>query len=186
MRNFALPIVVALFAAQAFGCTTKTVTQSPPAGQQAPAEGEPAADTEETTPAEQAEKFGDPLDPSTPVVPLAELLAKPEAYENKQITTSGNVRQVCQQRGCWAEIRESATSEGKTMRVTFKGYLFFLPKDSKGANVKIEGQVSVELLSPEHVEHLESEGASFQDKRPDGSALAIEFIASGVEMTGRK
>lgn len=41
-------------------------------------------------------------------------------------------------------------------------------------------------LYAEHVELLESDGARFPDKKRDGSAIAIESIASGVEMAGRR
>ena len=68
------------------------------------------------------------------------------------------------------------------MRVTFKGYAFFLPTDCRGATVKIEGRVSVELHSAEEVQHLEEEGATFTNKRADGSALMTQFIAAAVEI----
>jgi hypothetical protein len=175
-----------LIASQAFGCTTKNVVSgAPTANEETPGEEAPGAE-EETAPKPEAETFGDPIDPNTPVVALAEVLANPEAFKDKQITTHGTVRQVCQKRGCWAEIRPEEARESETMRVTFKGYAFFLPKDSRGSNVKIEGSVSIQLLSPDQVEHLESEGATFTNKKPDGSAIGTEFVAVGVEMTGRK
>jgi hypothetical protein len=184
MRTLLAPLFLAFLSSQALGCTTKTVAQNQPAGQPAPQE-ETAAE-EEVPPQPEAEMYGDPVDPNTPVVPLSDVLANPESFKDKQITTNGTVRQVCQKRGCWAEIRPGDARESETMRVTFKGYAFFLPKDSRGATVKIEGRVSVQLLSAEQIAHLEEEGATFTNKKPDGSAIMTEFVASGVEMTGRK
>ncbi|HVH47445.1 MAG TPA: DUF4920 domain-containing protein [Labilithrix sp.] len=196
MRTLLAPLLVALLASQAFGCTTKVIKKMPgetgtsaEPTEEAAAEGTEGtgpAPAPETVTAPEAEKFGDPIDPNTRVVSLAEVLANPEAFKDQLITTHGAVRQVCQKRGCWAEIRPEESRDSETMRVTFKGYAFFLPKDSRGANVKIEGRVSVQLLNAEQVAHLESEGATFTNKKPDGSALATEFIAAGVEMTGRK
>lgn len=191
MRTLLAPLFVALLASQTFGCTTKVV-KTTPAGQpaaEAAEEGEEVTPTPETPAAPsgpEAEVYGDPINPKTKEVPLAEILANPEAFKNEQVTTTGAVRQVCQKRGCWAEIRSAEAREGETMRVTFKGYAFFLPKDSRGADVKIEGRVSVLLLSPEEVAHLEEEGGTLANKKEDGSAISTEFIAAGVEMTGRK
>jgi uncharacterized protein DUF4920 len=120
-----------------------------------------------------------------PFVSLSELLAKGESYKDKVVTTEGMVRQVCQKRGCWAEIRPQEARESETMRVTFFGYAFFMPKDSRGAKVKVQGTVSVKLLTAEEVEHLEGEGGTVQNKKPDGTAIAMQFIAKGVEMRGR-
>ncbi|MBX3216155.1 MAG: DUF4920 domain-containing protein [Labilithrix sp.] len=186
MRTLLAPLLVALLASQTFGCTTTVVKKDAP-GQTTPADELAAGEEEdELPPAAKAEKFGDAIDPNTPVVPLAEILANPESFKDKQITTHGTVRQVCQKRGCWAEIRPEEARESETMRVTFKGYAFFLPTDSRGAKVKIEGRVSVQLLTPEQVAHYEAEGATFDSKKPDGSALIAEFVAAGVEMTDRK
>lgn len=191
MRTLLAPLLLAFLASQAFGCTTKTVIKSQPAAQEpSPEENLDLDDESElddvTTTEIEAETFGDPINPKTPEVSLADVLADPEAYRNKTITTFGVVRQVCQKRGCWAEIRPEEARESETMRVTFQGYAFFLPKDSRGANVKIEGRVSVQLLSPEEVTYHESEGATFTNKREDGSAISTMFVASGVEMTNRK
>ncbi|MBX3219675.1 MAG: DUF4920 domain-containing protein [Labilithrix sp.] len=185
MRTLFAPLLVALLSTQAFGCTTTTVAKNDGPGQTTPEE-PAAAEDEELPPAAEAETFGDPLNPKTPVVALSEILANPESFKDKQITTEGTVRQVCQKRGCWAEVRPEDARDSETMRVTFKGYAFFLPADSRGAKVKIEGKVSVQLLTAEQVQHLEAEGATFTNKKPDGSALMTEFVASAVEMTDRK
>lgn len=185
MRYFLANVAIACALLQSFGCSTKSEKPST-APVETPAEGEETGEEEVPAPAADAETFGDPIDPSTPVVSLADVLANPEAYKDKTIITEGTVRQVCQKRGCWAEIRPEDARDSATMRVTFKGYAFFLPKDSRGANVRIEGKVSVMLLKPEEVAHLEEEGATIPNKKEDGSALATEFIAAGVEMTGRK
>lgn len=51
--------------------------------------------------------------------------------------------------------------------------------------MKIEGDIAVEVLTPEEVEHLESEGYDPGNVQPDGSAQILSFTASGVEMWGR-
>lgn len=185
MRTLLASVLVALLSTPTFGCSTQKESKGDSAVE-TPAEGETTDTEDELPPAAKAEKFGADIDPNTEVVALADILKDPEAYKNKNVTTTGTVRQVCQKRGCWAEIRPEDARESETMRVTFLGYAFFLPKDSRGASVKIEGKVSIQLLSPEQVAELEEEGGTVGTVREDGSAIATQFIASGVEMTGRK
>lgn len=185
MRFFLANVAIACALLQSFGCSTKSEKQDP-APVETPAEGEQVGEEEVPAPVAESEPFGDPIDPSTPTVPLADVLANPEKYKDQNITTEGVVRQVCQKRGCWAEIRPEESRDSATMRVTFKGYAFFLPKDSRGAKVKIEGEVSVMYLKPEEVQHLEDEGATVPNKKEDGSAIVTEFVAAGVQMFDRK
>ena len=186
MRNLLAPLLAMLLVSQTFGCTAKTVVKDEPVGE-VPAQEAAEGEDEALPPAAEAETFGDSLNPSNAGrLAVRGILANPEAFKDKQITTEGTVRQVCQKRGCWAEVRPAESRDSETMRVTFKGYAFFLPTDSRGATVKIEGRVSVELHSAEEVQHLEEEGATFTNKRADGSALMTQFIASAVEMTNRK
>ena len=41
------------------------------------------------------------------------------------------VRRACEKKGCWMELA-GAEGIGPGMRVTFKDYGFFVPKDSRG------------------------------------------------------
>jgi hypothetical protein len=67
-------------------------------------------------------------------------------------------------------------------RVTFKDYGFFVPTDSAGAYAKIQGKLDTREVEAAAVEHLESEGARFRNKRSDGSATEVRLIASAVEL----
>src|SRR5688572_27918367 len=178
MRNVLATLSIAFLV---WGCTTEVKKVPGPA---APAAEEQQA-VEEETPKEDVEAFGDPIDPNVPKVELSELLVNGEKYKGKKVTSDGTVRQVCQKRGCWAEIRPSESIDSATMRVTFFGYAYFLPKDSRGAKVTIQGDVEVRLIPADEVKHLEAEGATFPKKNADGSAIATQFIATGVEMRGR-
>ncbi len=57
---------------------------------------------------------------------------------------TGKVVDVCQAKGCWMKLD---LGNNETMRVTFKDYGFFVPKDSKGKEVVIEG-VAVRKITP--------------------------------------
>lgn len=179
MRNSAL---LSLLACLVFACGSTSTTTSPNGAATQP------PGTEEATPAdteEEAELFGAPLKQNAPEVALSDLLANPIAHVGKSITTSGTVRAVCQKRGCWMEVRPEEQLEGDTLRVNFFNYSFFMPKDSRGANVKMQGTLSLAKLTPEEVAHLESEGATFSKKNADGTVDQAVFTAKGVEMRGR-
>lgn len=123
-------------------------------------------------------KRGDALGDS-PVVHIDSILANPEAYTDKSIMIVGDVGAVCPNKGCWMQV---TSPKGKNaVRVAFKDYAFFVPLDSKGMHVKAEGEVKIQVLSKEDVEHYVEEGAEM-DVRPDGTALEVSFLASGVEL----
>jgi len=178
-------VVVLLFSGL-FACGTEV--QKGPASVGAPA-GEPAApeETAEETPAveEPFELFGDELGNSK-VVSFEELLANPTAYRGKKVITSGVVRQNCQKKGCWMDVRPADDRSATSLTVRFKDYGFFVPLNSRGARVRMEGVTKVTSMTAEEVQHMEDEGAEVPGKKADGSAEVIEFTASGVEMRGRK
>ncbi len=126
--------------------------------------------------------FGAKITPGQEV-PLASVLSKPQAFIQKSIIVAGDVRKACSRKGCWMELGTSPDPDAPGCRVTFKDYSFFVPTDSAGAKAKLQGSVELETISPDFVKHLESEGAKFNNKHPDGSAESVTFVASGVELT---
>ena len=113
-------------------------------------------------------------------VSLADVLAKPEAFTDAAIVTTGVVTAACEMKGCWMQLAPEAGKAG--MRVTFKDYGFFVPTDSKGLSARIAGTVTVNTLSKETADHLEGEGAKL-NRNADGTAKEIAFVATGVELT---
>lgn len=126
-------------------------------------------------------KFGAPLG-SSPALPLKAVLDKPDEFASRSVTVEALVRRNCTRRGCWMEIAESTDPSLPGCRVTFKDYSFFVPLDSAGSRARVEGTVEVQSVPPEQVAHLESEGAKFASKQPDGSAREIRMVATGVEL----
>ena len=84
----------------------------------------------------------------------------------------GTVSAVCRQKGCWLELKQAEQS----VHVTFEGYSFFVPKDSAGKAVRLEGTVSVKEPAPDHVEHMQKEGAGAS------AASRVSIVATGVEL----
>ena len=110
--------------------------------------------------------FGKPLK-GLPPTTLAAVLEKPEA--GKTVALEGTIKAVCQDKGCWISFEQG----DKNVHVTFEGYSFFVPKDSAGQKVRLEGKVVMKERSKEEIEHLESEGAR-------GASSPVSIEATGV------
>ncbi len=171
-------VVTTVIAGSLAACGSAEPAPAPEATvEQPPAQVEPASDP--------FELFGAALDPAVESVAFNLVLATPDAYAKKTIATSGSVRAACEKRGCWMEIRDPGDRASTGLTVRFKNYGFFVPLNSRGADVRIQGVVKVQKMTAAQVKEMEAEGGTVANKQPDGSATAIEFTATGVEMRGR-
>ena len=116
--------------------------------------------------------FGKPLKGLKPVA-LKELLAKPE--NGREVRLEGVIDAVCQDMGCWIGLKQG----DQAIHVAMAGHSFFLPKDSKGKKVVVEGRVVVKERTADEVKHLESEGAR-------AAAAKVSIEATGVEIVDSK
>lgn len=81
------------------------------------------------------------------------------------------------------ELAEGFEKSLPGCRVTFKDYGFFIPTDSAGSSAKVQGTVHTKSVTAGEVAHMEGEGASFTNKRPDGTAVEVRIVATGVELS---
>ncbi|MBK8471245.1 MAG: DUF4920 domain-containing protein [Sphingobacteriales bacterium] len=92
---------------------------------------------------------------------------------------SGKVLEVCQTKGCWMTLE---LPDGKDLRVTFKDYGFFMPKDLAGKNIVAQGIAQTDTTSVEMLQHYaEDAGKSAEEiaqiAQPE---IEISFVADGV------
>ncbi len=112
-------------------------------------------------------------------IPVTELSTKMGKKEAMNVKVSGKVDEVCQAKGCWMTV---VTAEGQTMRVRFKDYGFFVPKDISGKTVVFEGEAKVKTTSVAELRHY----AEDAKKSPEEIAKITEpkheltFVADGV------
>jgi hypothetical protein len=143
----------------------------------------PPAATPPAAPRE-VKTYGQPL-AAAETLPVSNLVSKPDGYAGKAITVEGTVRSACTNKGCWLELAENGTS-GKDApagcRVTFKDYGFFVPTNSAGSKARVQGTFELATVPASRVRHLESEGATFANKQPDGTARELRLVATGVEL----
>ena len=126
-----------------------------------------------TQSAAEPQTFGKPLKGLAPTT-LAAILEKPEA--GKTVALEGTIKTVCQDKGCWLTFEQG----DKNVHVSFEGYSFFVPKDSAGLKVKLEGKVVMKQRTKEQIEHLEAEGA-----KGVSSPVSIEATGVVIERTAK-
>lgn len=125
--------------------------------------------------------FGAPLDEKTERVSLGALAQAPEKWADKTILVEATIQDVCQKKGCWMVLVEGEAN----MRVKFKDYAFFVPRDAKGRRVLVQGTAKVEEISEEVARHYAEEGGN-PDKAKEihGPQKGLSFLASGAEVLG--
>ncbi len=111
--------------------------------------------------------------------PIAELKTLMGDKTELLVKLEAPVDAVCQKKGCWMDLK---TAEGETMRVTFKDYGFFVPKDAAGKQAIVEGVAKVEETSVADLkEYAKDAGKSKEEieaiKEPKKELV---FEASGV------
>jgi hypothetical protein len=117
-------------------------------------------------PAEPAPKrvertFGTPLSAAGEPVDVANVLADPSPYLQRNVKCRGTVARVCQAAGCWLELRGSEGSAGAGsagLRVPMAGHAFFVPQDIVGQVAVVEGRLAARELAESERAHLTGEG----------------------------
>lgn len=118
-------------------------------------------------------------DKSARTVTLAALIKNPKAFEGKTIRVTAKIEDVCTKKGCWMVL-----VDGKNhMRVRFKDYKFFVPKNSAGYIATVEGTAKLTTISEEMAKHYaEESGDKEAAKAIKGPQTGVAFTATGVTM----
>lgn len=81
-----------------------------------------------------------------------ELIGRMAAADSLAVRISGKVSEVCQTKGCWMTLVSDQPGQPE-MRVTFKDYGFFMPKDIVGKKVVMDGFARMETTSVDELRH---------------------------------
>jgi hypothetical protein len=114
----------------------------------------------------------------TDLTRLTEVAADPEHYRGRTVLVRGRVRDVCQRKGCWMVVDDGSAQA----RVRFADYGFFVPKDCRGQEAWVEGEVSVKTLSAREARHYAGESAHKDAPRVEGPVREIGLTATGVRL----
>lgn len=112
---------------------------------------------------------------TTESLTTADVLADLSASDTLSMKMQGKVAEVCQMKGCWMVLD---AVDGIPVRVTFKDYGFFVPKDISGRDVIVRGVVSKTTLSEEAAKHYAEDAGQTYD--PNKEYIEYAFEADGV------
>ena len=143
-----------------------------------------ASTQESTTTAGKAELVfsGQEFSPATPVTSLELASKMEEGAALESIQVEGEVLAVCKMKGCWMTM---PLANGEEMRVTFKDYGFFVPKDCAGQTAIIEGRAYLDTTSVEDLRHYAVDGGMTEEEAAEkytAPEIAIAFEATGVAL----
>ena len=115
---------------------------------------------------------------------ISSLINNANKFLDKQITTEGNIVDVCPMKGCWIEIKDSDSDQ--IIRVKVQDDIIIFPQDSKGKKVIVNGVFKkIEFTEEQAIKwkiHLaEEKGLKLEesDVTLDSSDL-IEFRIKGL------
>ncbi|MDZ7716430.1 MAG: DUF4920 domain-containing protein [Balneolaceae bacterium] len=103
--------------------------------------------------------FGSSFNKELPQIALNDLVAKSAEFDNKTVTTEGTINKVCQKKGCFFILQ----SGGKMARISFQDYSFFVPTNTSGAKVKLNGTFSVKTISEKDAKHYAEDAGNDPD-----------------------
>lgn len=99
------------------------------------------------------------------------------------VTLKGKVVEVCQNAGCWMTLEKT---DGTTMRVKFKDYKLFMPKDIAGKEVVIHGKAMKKEVPVDELQHYAADAGKSKEEisqitKPE---VQLSFEADGVLIKG--
>jgi Domain of unknown function (DUF4920) len=133
----------------------------------------------------ESTKLGQPVGDG-PMTPIAELMAKPEAFAGKIVKVRGEVHGVCEMMGCWMELKD----HGSEVRIKVEDGVLVFPKEAKGRWAVATGTVAIkEMTREEYVawaKHLADEmGEEFDESSIKPPYRLVEIEGSGAEIEGK-
>lgn len=181
MRLFALILAVMVgFAACSGGNNDqKEKAESDSKDQEVMKEAE-ASQEEESGKKYDTVHYGEKIDEAS-ALSFGQMLEKMGDKKEYEAKVKGEVTKVCQKKGCWMKIKNP---KGEDVRVSFKDYGFFVPKDLAGNEVVMEGRAYYDTIPVKARKHLaRDEGKSEEEiKKIDEPKQTMVFKANGVKI----
>lgn len=106
---------------------------------------------------------------------LVEDMVAKSTNEKQAFKIKGTVKDVCQMKGCWMTLENGS---GIPVRVRFKDYAFFVPKDISGQEVIVKGVASKSKLSKKMAKHYAEDAGKPYDSTV--THFEIAMMADGV------
>lgn len=102
------------------------------------------------------------------------------ANSNAEVKIEAQIEATCKMKGCWMNVK---LEDGEEVRVTFKDYGFFVPKEGvEGKQTIIQGQLKKEFTDVETLKHFAQDAGKSDEEIAAITEPKEEytFVASGV------
>lgn len=96
----------------------------------------------------------------------------------------GSIERVCQRAGCWFTL--AAPDVPRTVRVSMRNYGFFVPRNTPGATVVLEGTLEAVEVPQEVVQHYADDEAALTGSaapQVTGPEQTYAFTIDGAQIT---
>lgn len=147
-----------------------------------PAEGEEAGEAGAAAPAPAipGQTYGAAITPAG-ALPMSALPAALGPRDSAQVKLVGKASAVCQARGCWMTL---PTADGQEMRVRFRDYAFFVPKDLSGHEVVVSGWAYRRTVPKSELRHYAQDAGKTDQEIAaiDHDEQQLTFLADGVRI----
>lgn len=122
--------------------------------------------------------FGDSITKDGAIA-VDQIAAQMQGKDSLKIKVTGPIEDVCQKKGCWMNMN---IGNNQSMKVRFKDYAFFLPKDAGGKTVFIEGVAFTDTTSVAELKHYAEDGGKTKEEiaKITEPEISISFEANGV------
>ena len=113
------------------------------------------------------------------VIPASQLDGISTDSLPSEVVIEAEILECCRKKGCWMTID---MGEGKSMRVTFKDYGFFVPLNADGRVATLKGAASVDTVDVETLRHFAEDAGKSKEEieaitEPE---YELTFEATGV------
>ena len=112
-------------------------------------------------------------------IPATQLVTTMGEKGKMPAKVEGTVESVCKMKGCWMNVK---TGDGQVMRVSFKDYGFFVPKDIVGRTVVMEGTAETTTTPVSELRHYAQDAGKSKEEveKITEPEKALTFVADGV------
>jgi hypothetical protein len=125
--------------------------------------------------------FGDEISEDKAITTQEMLRKFKSLKEGDTIKTKfvSEIKEVCSKKGCWMKL--SLSKEAETM-VRFKDYAFFMPLDSQGKKVILNGKAFVKITTVAELQHYAEDAGKSKEEVAKITSAKKEFAfeADGV------
>lgn len=141
---------------------------------------EKKADLPDDMPAGATKHFGAEFQADGDPITLATAMEK-YAGKDEQIKVAANIKKVCKKKGCWFTL--AADDVERKVRVRMKDYGFFVPRNTDGAEVVVEGKLEKRTMTEKEAKHFAKDEGRDPSSIDKEDLKVFEFTATGVQIT---